>query len=344
MAKKTIRSEAAETDRRLNRRQFGKLVATGGAVAAGIGTTSCATQDPAADQKQRRSLTLAHLTDIHVWPRGGSEEAMAACLHHVQSHPQRPELILNGGDAIMDCNNHDESFSRVQWELWQKVLKNECSLPVLSCIGNHDIWGTNYSISKTTGDEPLHGKQWALKVLKMDARYYSFERAGWHFIVLDSYQTVGEPGSGQLTARLDEEQFAWLAADLAAVPRETPVLVLSHAPILSACAFYFSFFPPPHHEKTGSWILHGGTLHIDSRRIKDLFYNHPNVRLCLSGHIHLKDRVDYNGVTYLCNGAVSGNWWRGISQETPEGYGLVTLYEDGSFDHEYVAYGWKARE
>jgi hypothetical protein len=82
-------------------------------------------------------------------------------------------------------------------------------------------------------------------------------------------------------------------------------------------------------------------MHIDARRIKDFFLKHPNVKLCLSGHVHLWDRLEYNNVTYVCNGAVCGGWWKGSYQETPEGYGLVDLYDDGSFNAEYVRFGWK---
>ena len=82
-------------------------------------------------------------------------------------------------------------------------------------------------------------------------------------------------------------------------------------------------------------------MHIDSRHTKNLFLKHPNVRLALSGHIHLVDRVDYNGVSYLCNGSVAGNWWQGPFQETPPGYTLMDLYDDGTWHREYVKYGWQ---
>ena len=55
-----------------------------------------------------------------------------------------------------------------------------------------------------------------------------------------------------------------------------------------------------------------------------------------------RDRVDFQGVSYLCNGAVCANWWKGRHQECDEGYALLNLFDDGSFEHEYVAFGWKA--
>ncbi|MGQ9650788.1 MAG: hypothetical protein ACUVXJ_11815 [Phycisphaerae bacterium] len=65
------------------------------------------------------------------------------------------------------------------------------------------------------------------------------------------------------------------------------------------------------------------------------------MKVCLSGHVHLIDRVDYLGVSYLCNGAVCGGWWEGPYQECDAGYALVDLYDDGSFEKRYVQFGWK---
>ena len=126
-----------------------------------------------------------------------------------------------------------------------------------------------------------------------------------------------------------------LTEDLAAIPAATPTLLLSHQPIFSAAAFFDG-----ENEKSGHWQVPAAWMHIDARRLKDLFKQHRNVKLALSGHLHLVDRVDYCGVTYLCNGAVSGAWWKGDNQECDEGYGLIDLYDDGTFDHQYVAFHW----
>ncbi|MDB5023833.1 MAG: metallophosphoesterase [Mucilaginibacter sp.] len=72
--------------------------------------------------------------------------------------------------------------------------------------------------------------------------------------------------------------------------------------------------------------------------IISLFNRHSNVRLCLSGHIHLWDKVVYNKLTYICGGAVSGAWWEGNKRETAPGYGLIDLYADGTFEENYINY------
>jgi predicted phosphodiesterase len=85
-------------------------------------------------------------------------------------------------------------------------------------------------------------------------------------------------------------------------------------------------------------------MHIDGSKLHKLFRESGKVRACLSGHIHLVDYARMDGITYICDGAVSGSWWKGKKDRCDEGYGLVNLYDDGSLDHEYVMYGWKARD
>lgn len=309
-----------------------EAIKTAGATVAGLalGGTAAHAQSSASP---KRVLRVAHLADIHVQPELRAGHGMVACLHHVQSLKDRPDLILTGGDLIMDSFESDDARTQLQWDLFRKALADECSLPVEHCIGNHDVWGWNKLLSRTSGNEPNFGKQRALENLGLRSPYRSFDRGGWHCVVLDS--TFPDPTGYK--ARLDEAQFDWLARDLKAVDPATPVLVVSHIPIVCGCIFFSLNVPP-----VQDWPISGARVHLDASRLKDLFNQHRNVKLCLSGHIHLIDRVEYNGVTYLCNGAVCGDWWKGKHKECDEGYGVVDLYDDGSFTHEYVNYGWRA--
>ncbi len=288
---------------------------------------------PAASR--RRTLRIAHLTDIHVEPELRAGDGMAACLHHAQQLTDKPDLIVTGGDSIMDSLAADDARTKLQWDLWNSVLKNECSIPVHSCIGNHDVWGWVKSKSKTTGKEPFWGKNRAVAMLRLEDRYYSFSQAGWQFVVLDSTQPLGD-GSEGYSAHIDELQFDWLVRTLRDTPESTPVLIVSHIPILSATPILSV------RGERGIFQIRSSQMHMDCVKLKDLFARHRNVKLCISGHTHMIDRVDYNGVTYLCNGAVSGNWWKGRHKDCDEGYAIIDLYDDGSFDHQYVEYGWKA--
>jgi 3',5'-cyclic AMP phosphodiesterase CpdA len=284
---------------------------------------------------QRRVLRVAHLTDIHVQPERRADQGMAACLKHVQEQKDRPDVIFTGGDLVMDSFEQSHSRTKLQWDLFTRILKDDCGLPLEHCLGNHDIWGWNRKKSETTGDEPQYGKKWAVELLGLPGMYRSIDRAGWHFVFLDS---VSPDGDGYV-GKLDDAQFEWLAADLKGVREKTPVMVVSHIPILAACVLNDTESKA---EKERAFKVSTSLMMSDSRRIRTLFANHPNVKLCLSGHIHQVDRVDFNGVTYLCDGAVSGAWWRGRNHECSEGYALIDLYDDGRFDHQYVTYGWVA--
>lgn len=307
------------------------LLRTGAAGAALALITPAGMARPAPSRARRRGLRVAHLTDLHIQPELRADEGVTACLRHLRSLPEPPDLVLLGGDLIMDGFAEDEGRTRLQWDLYTKVLRDECPFPVEPCLGNHDIWGWNKSRSRTTGDEPGWGKKWAMDVLGLDRTYRSFDRGGWHFVVLDSVQ----PEGNGYTGRIDNEQFEWLHADLAAVPAGRPTLVLTHIPILTATVV----LGDPKRE-TRVREVPSALLMEDSRSLRDLFARHPTVRLALSGHMHRIDRVDFRGVTYLCNGAVSGNWWKGPYHECNEGYAVLDLYDDGTFDHRYERYGW----
>jgi 3',5'-cyclic AMP phosphodiesterase CpdA len=302
-----------------------------GAMTLGVAMSKplkAAASTPQPNLQRRRMLRIAHLTDIHVQPEKQAPEGMARALHHAQSLNDKPDIIFNGGDSIMDALKVDKSRTKIQWNIWQSILKNECSLPVIHCIGNHDVWGWKMG-EKSIEQDKLYGKQWAMDEFGLTSRYYSFDQAGWHFIVLDSTH----PADDGYIAKLDEAQFDWLKADLQNTPNQTPICVLSHIPIICFCSFFDG-----DNEKDGNWQVPGAWMHIDARRIKDLFHQHENIKLCLSGHIHLQDKVEYLGIKYLCNGAVSGNWWDGIYQEFPPAYVIVDLYDDGSSESEYIPY------
>jgi 3',5'-cyclic-AMP phosphodiesterase len=275
--------------------------------------------------ERKRALRIAHITDVHAQPAAGAPRGIEKCLHHIQNQKDPVDIIFNGGDAIMDALGKSKKNVSRQWRVWNEVLKGECSLPMENCIGNHDIWG------KGQKDDMKYGKAWVKDIMELNNTYKSFDKNGWHFIILDSIQP--RPDGSWYNAHLDDEQFDWLREDLRKNNHKTPILIMSHIPIMAA-----SVILGGENEKPGGWRIPNAWIHTDARKLVELFYKHKNVKVCISGHLHLLDKVEYNGVTYLCNGAVSGAWWSGKHHQTYPGYALINLYEDGSFDHEYVRY------
>ena len=267
---------------------------------------------------------------MHVKPGQIPETGTAKALQHVQQLNKPVDFIVNGGDAIMDSLEADKQKTQTQWDLFKNILQKENSLPVYHTIGNHDVWGWFIKENKPDNDR-LYGKVWVVETLEMKKRYYSFEKGKWHFIVLDSTQL--NPAGGYI-ALLDPEQLDWLQLELKSVSADKYICIISHIPILSICAGLF--FNKT--EVNGDLIVKRNLMHTDFLALKKLFLSYPNIRACISGHIHLQEELEYLGIKYYCNGAVSGNWWKGAFQEFDPAYAVMELFDDGSSRRTMVKY------
>ena len=278
--------------------------------------------------RKKRLLRIAHLTDIHVQPDKVAEYGMASALEAVNKMSDKPDVIINGGDAIMNAVAFDKQKVKAQWNSFHTVLKHHNSLPVHHTIGNHDLFGW-----ALPGNNDEEGKKWAMDEYQLLRPYYHIRQNGWNIIVLDSIHTRKSlPG---YYGKLDTQQLQWLKNTLLAIPGHEPVCVVSHIPILAVC----SLFDTAYVDKN-NWFVPDNILHHDARELRDLFYQSKNVKVCLSGHIHLIDHVNYLGTDYYCNGAVSGGWWKGNHQEFAPSYIIINLYDDGSNDREIHYYNW----
>jgi hypothetical protein len=278
--------------------------------------------------KNKKKFTMAFMSDIHVKPSEVAEAGMSKMLRNINQLKQTPDFIINGGDSIMDALAANKEKTRIQWELFNKILAAENKLPVKHCMGNHDIWG--WQLKEDIKADPLYGKAWWLKETGYTKTYYSFTHRNWHFIVLDSTQ---ENTDGGYIALLDNDQYNWLETELNN-NKEKFICIVSHIPIMSFCsAMFFKDMLP-----NGDWKLSRALLHTDARKIKALFKQHTNIKTCLSGHIHLQDEVNYLGIKYYCNGAVSGNWWNGAFQDFAPAYALFDFNNDGTVERRIIEY------
>ncbi len=266
-------------------------------------------------------MRIVHLTDIHINLDSASESGFIACLQQVHQLNPQPELIVFGGDMVRDALVDDQETVSKQWDKFTQILADHCTIPFIHCLGNHDI---------TAWETPALAKQFALKKMGLGRAYYSFQKDDWKFIVLDSNHLKTD--QTWYEARLDNAQFEWLKIQLEGA-KSLNTLVISHIPILSAAVFFDG-----ENVKEHQWVVPGAWMHLDAARIVELFSSNPQVKLCISGHIHLNDLVKYNEVTYACSGAVSGNWWEGAYKQTSPGFGLIDLNADGSFKVNYLRY------
>jgi Icc protein len=305
---------------KLNRRSLLKAagLATGLIVTGGLPALA-STNSNEEKKGKKLALTVAHITDVHISDGENAPERFKKCLREIITK-RKPDFFLNGGDSINDASYDNVVREQVtkQWKVWDDCITLLDKYEVHSCIGNHDSWW-----KAPSKEDEMYGKEYAVKRLKIPNRYYSFTKKNWHFIVLDGNNSK---------ISLDDEQYNWLEAELEKIPASAPTLIMSHYPILGT-----------------TQVLVGGG-HSDCKKLKDLFYKHRDkVRVCLSGHNHLSDQTQYNDVLYCCNGAMSGFWWGkgdkesagpGYYLETPPGYAMLNLYEDGTVENEYFPHSY----
>jgi predicted MPP superfamily phosphohydrolase len=296
--------------------------------ALGIGFLSTRS---AASSGKSLAARVAHITDVHIDTAKDAPKGVAAMFAHMFARKDKPEIVLNTGDTVMNlAGNVSGTKASEQIALWKDAAKGSPA-PIYSCLGNHDIWDGK----QPTDEAPatMTGSALMVKALGMSAPWHSFDHGGWHFIALNS--VCEWPNYGSLT----KEHFTWLREDLKVTKAETPVCVMSHLPILSVTSSVYG----DSCKRSNGNLIPAVWQHLDCWAISELFRKHPNVKLCLSGHMHTCDRCEYRGVWYICGGAVSGSWWNGAEYGFPPCYGMISLYSDGEFDYEFVDYGWAAQ-
>ena len=315
--------------RPLNRRGF---LRAAGVLSAGGMLTACRRLGAGPSAR-----TVALISDVHMLPNDVARSGLSRALDHIRRQQPAVQAILNAGDSIMDALQTPAAEVGAEWDAYAQGMQAITDMPVHSVIGNHDVWGWGID-DPSLEDDPRYGKAWAVEALGLPGPYYAFELGNWQFLALDStHRPTLKPddlhGGFPYTGRLDDKQFEWLGGQLALSDPDRPVAILSHIPILSAGELLDG-----ENEASGNWVVPGAWIHIDARRLVELFHQYPNVRLCLSGHSHQHERLEYLGVTYVSGGAICGGWWMGDYMHFPPGYVLLSLHRDGSCASKFVDY------
>ncbi len=308
----------------IRRKFLGTLTLSSTAMALGAANKFAPIFDDALEDLGK-PLQLVQITDTHVYDQKESEKRAGLFMEQLSRVAPNPDVVMHTGDIIHDALGNDRQKVQKQWKLWHS-LKGQLPNNVHYAIGNHDVWGHGPKSDK------MYGKKWVIDELELEDRYYSFSKGSWKFIVLDSTQSK----DGQwYTAAIDGLQREWLQGELDNTPADTQVMIVSHIPILSTCIFDWA------KSENGIWTVSGALMHSDSHEVQAILREYPQVKLCISGHLHLLDSIRYDNIDYLGAGAVSGNWWNSETfRQTHCGFCVFSLYPDGSYQREYHEYSW----
>jgi 3',5'-cyclic-AMP phosphodiesterase len=269
-------------------------------------------------------LKVVFFTDVHArteWDTPAALRLAAAAIN-----AQQADLVLCGGDMITDGYTSSPESVAPRWDVYRAFHDAIRPAPV-SVIGNHDLVG----VEPADGSPPAADPRADVRArMDLPRTYRSFNHGGYHFILLDSMEVTAD--EFKYRGRIDADQMAWLRANLAAVHPGTPIVVVSHIPL--ATRYYRAAdgteTPPPPNRVV-----------VNSREVLDAFAGHRLLAV-LQGHLHIEERFQHDGVTFITGGSICGQWWRGPWQGTPEGFGVLSLHPD-RVDWQYLPYGWQAR-
>ena len=267
-------------------------------------------------------FTFVFMTDIHVQPERQAAQGYSQAIARVNA--LQPDFIITGGDLIMDALGQGYGRADSLYSLYN-ALTQEAEAPIYHTIGNHEVFGL-YEGSGIDPSHPEYGKQMYLDRMGLDRTYYSFDRNGWHFIMLDG---IGFTPERRYYGYVDSVQLDWLAMDLETVGKETPIIVSTHIPFVSVV---------PQLTQGGQASASPGYLITNVHEVMAVLKDY-NLKLVLQGHLHHVEDVYYDGIHFLTGGAVCARWWRGPNNGMPEGF-MVLKVRGETIDWEYVSYDW----
>lgn len=229
-----------------------------------------------------KELTLALVTDLHFGPEahfGGKLRKLTAHAGDLarafvdrMNREVKPDLVVNLGDDIED---ESPEADRARYAECQSILRG-ADAELVNVAGNHDTinlapaellgsWGRS-GVGGHDGGEEL---------------YSSFDRGGFHFVVLHTRERKDHDVS------VGEAQLAWLESDLAVHPGPTVVL-MHHSAADQDLRGSRWFEGRPH-----------ACLVRERRKIRALLEGHGAVRAVFNGHLHWNHLDVIAGLPYV---------------------------------------------
>ena len=271
-----------------------------------------------------KRLRLVFFTDVHAHPDGGVPTAMTQAATAINA--KHPDLVIGGGDLIYDGFEVPAAVAEPQWDVYMQMHR-AIRAPVEPILGNHDLVGVRPVDKSAPSIDPRAAFR---EEFGLDRTWRVIDAEGTRFFLLDSVEISDD--DLMYHGGISSEQLGWLEAELGRTDTDTPIVVATHIPLLSAI---------PQATKGAITPLEANHLVVNNREVLERFADH-NLVLVLQGHLHAEEMLRWQGTTFITGGAVCGNKWKGPKYGTPEGFGVLTLRPD-RVDWEYTTYGWNAR-
>ncbi|QDV85641.1 metallophosphoesterase family protein [Planctomycetes bacterium TBK1r] len=281
-------SPAAPTTERLGRR----ALLRNGTLLLGAATLPVAAAS-AADDTAR--LRVGLVTDLHY-----ADKPAAGTRHYRETRGKLAEAAAEferqGITCLVELGDLIDAAEEVETEQrYLQTINREFSA---ICDDRHYVLG-NHCVDTLMKEEFLGSVGQAKP-------YYSFDRQGFHFVVLDScFRADGQPYGRKnfqwTDANVPQEELEWLAADLAGTDNQTIVFA---------------------HQRLDVSNNHGVKNNADVRKILEAS---GNVLAVFQGHSHQNDLKEIHGIHYCTLVAMVEG-----SGEENNGYATMEIQQDGT--------------
>ncbi|CAG9176453.1 metallophosphoesterase family protein [Cupriavidus pinatubonensis] len=178
-------------------------------LAAAAGGAVLASALPGWAASPGKDFYFVQLSDLH-WgfqgpPNPDARGTLPKAIAAVNALPAPPDFIVFTGDLTHTTDDPDERRRRmreVRAQIDTLQVKTRYLMP-----GEHDA-----GLDRGEAFQEIFGPT-----------HYSFDHQGVHFVALDN---VSDPAG-----RVGAAQIDWLVSDLARLPREAPIVILTHRPL-----------------------------------------------------------------------------------------------------------------
>ncbi|MCK9639410.1 MAG: metallophosphoesterase [Prolixibacteraceae bacterium] len=205
----------------------------------------------------------AHLSTMH-----NSEYRITTFINSMKK--EKPDFLIELGDFATPEPKYAPYFA-----IWNSFPGDKYHV-----IGNHEMDG-GYSREQT------------LAYLKMKSSYYSFDKKGFHFIVLDGNDKK-DPNVRGYKQFMAAEQVNWLKGELSTT--KLPVVIFSHQGLTLYTSEDETYGIENWKEVQEILVKHNQT--------------HPGRRVvaCFNGHTHYDDAIQIDGIWYITITSMSYHW------------------------------------
>ena len=187
-----------------------------------------------------------------------------------------------------------------------RTLCGKINMPIFQTMGNHDF--TFFSSSSPLSTDSRTSTLYLRAQRKFEDTFgpinFSFNRGDVHVVCMRNIIYNSTTDASDYVVGYTDEQWAWLKADLANVPKTKMVILCGHIPLTG---------------KTGASYKHVND-------VISLIKQYKNSQV-FSGHTHYKRYASVGGVPEHIHAAVCGQWWWSNVEGdgVPNGYTVYRL-------------------